>query len=735
MPEDFGRSIGDDATLAGAAKCPPSSEASLGDERTLGGGNAGGLDTVIDDIEVVDLESRYQIEGTLGQGGMGAVLLATDTRLDRKVAIKRILGESARSKAAIARFLTEAKSIAALNHPNIVQIYDYGRAKDGPFLIMEYVAGGSLLDKCRDGALPLEEAVAMASQLCDGLAKAHDLGIIHRDIKPANVLLTKDGIPKLTDFGLAKAQSGDHGQTMTGAVLGTPDFMPPEQRRDASLVDQRSDLWSLAATVYQMVTGRSPKIIRFDLLPAELTKVLGKALEDSKEHRFQSAREMRDALRSEKGWATQPPVPAPVIPDELQEGQCKACGTVTSDLTKKFCRNPKCGASLRVACLKCDAQIPVWDGVCGDCGGNQPAMIEARSQELAAKQSKSEELVAALAFDEAVMLAMAMTAESRPEFATFSAWASEFVETTIKERDRVRARADRSFEDARRHADACDYPAAIHAIEAIPAPFRDAATALLLERCRSQRAESEQLIAAIAGRIKRKELAGLLPLIERASALRSDRQDLAKIVGQLSERRAASIKRAREALRSGDLKIAAAAFSGLSRTELYGEGNQLLDLVERAVAIETRIVKAVAAAKADGVVTPEEAADLLVLCEEYLELNPNSMNVQSLADRCRGIAQPLLQLRQREREQYERERERGLERKREHKRERERERLAVQAANLEKLMKAGGHTSTRDLVVSLVKGLHHESVACPACGVKCRAFKLLRHFDRQHGSH
>ena len=229
--ENFEKSLSDEATFAGAAKRRPTAEMSLGDERTLGD-RLGDQDTVIDDIEVVDLEARYKVEGTLGQGGMGAVLLAIDTRLGRKVAIKRILGEAARSKTAIMRFLTEAKAIAALNHPNIVQIYDYGRAKDGPFLIMEYVDGGSLLDRCREGALPLEDAVDLACQLCDGLAKAHDAGIVHRDIKPANVLLNRDGLPKLTDFGLAKAEAADHGMTMTGAVMGTPDFMPPEQRRE-----------------------------------------------------------------------------------------------------------------------------------------------------------------------------------------------------------------------------------------------------------------------------------------------------------------------------------------------------------------------------------------------------------------------------------------------------------------------------------------------------------------------
>lgn len=143
---------------------------------------------------------------------------------------------------------------------------------------MEYVDGGNLLDRCRDGAMPLEQALDLACQLCDGLGRAHVAGIVHRDIKPANILITADGIPKLTDFGLAKDESAETGMTRAGAVLGTLDFMPPEQRRDAALTDARSDLWSLAATVYQMVTGKSPKVIRLDLVPSQLTAILAEAL-------------------------------------------------------------------------------------------------------------------------------------------------------------------------------------------------------------------------------------------------------------------------------------------------------------------------------------------------------------------------------------------------------------------------------------------------------------------------
>ena len=253
MAKDHDKSLGDQNTFDGAVKRVESSQQSLGDQSTYGDAGSsisdlsdlpGGID---DEMPIVDLSERYTIEGVLGKGGMGEVLLALDTRMGRKVAIKRILGDAVKSRTAVRRFEAEAKSIAALNHPNIVQIYDYGRAADGPFLTMEYVDGGSLLEKCKEGALELEEAVELTCQLCDGLGKAHEAGIIHRDIKPANVLLTNDGTPKLTDFGLARQDTADHGQTQVGSVLGTIDFMPPEQRRGATETDARSDLWSLAS--------------------------------------------------------------------------------------------------------------------------------------------------------------------------------------------------------------------------------------------------------------------------------------------------------------------------------------------------------------------------------------------------------------------------------------------------------------------------------------------------------
>jgi serine/threonine protein kinase len=221
------QSLGDGATMGG-----DTSAHSLGDQSTFGDAN---VDDELfgDGMELVDLSIRYIEEGALGKGGFGEVVLATDTRLNRQVAIKRIQGKVRRSKTAVQRFLTEGQIIAGLSHSNVVQIFDYGWSTDGPYLIMEYVPGGSLLEKCKAGPIELGHAINIFTQLCDGLSKVHAASIIHRDIKPANVLITEDGIPKLTDFDLAKDDTADTGKTKEGTVIETLDYMPPEQRQAA----------------------------------------------------------------------------------------------------------------------------------------------------------------------------------------------------------------------------------------------------------------------------------------------------------------------------------------------------------------------------------------------------------------------------------------------------------------------------------------------------------------------
>ena len=344
-----------------------------------------------------NFSQRYQIQSVIGQGGMGEVLLAIHMGMKRKVAIKRIKGQS--NPTALRRFLTEAQSLGKLRHNNIVTVHDSGHDEQGPYIVMEYVDGGTLADRLKTGAMPVDESIRIISQVCEGLGQAHAAGIIHRDIKPGNILLTSDGVPKLADFGLARAEGLDAAHTVAGAVLGTIDFMPPEQRRDVSLTDARSDLWSLAATFYQMITGKSPRIIRFDLVPKELHRFFQKALEDSKENRFQDAASFIAGLKT--GFVVDLNEEIELEALEFVEGVCVLC-SIQNGLQRKFCK--KCAASLRVSCQNCNEQIPVWDQVCGECGSKQTEFLLIQQRKIDEQLTNARSLMDKFKYDEAITL-------------------------------------------------------------------------------------------------------------------------------------------------------------------------------------------------------------------------------------------------------------------------------------------------------------------------------------------
>ncbi len=211
----------------------------------------------------------YEVTAQIGVGGMGEVYRATDTKLDRDVAIKVLPGSLAGHPDRIARFQREAKTLASLNHPNIAAIYGLEEADQTKALVMELVEGPTLADRIAQGAIPVDEALPIAKQIAEALEAAHEQGIIHRDLKPANVKLRPDGVVKVLDFGLAKAlepagASPDNSQSPTvttqamtraGVILGTPAYMSPEQARGKS-VDKRSDVWAFGAVLYEMLSGQ-----------------------------------------------------------------------------------------------------------------------------------------------------------------------------------------------------------------------------------------------------------------------------------------------------------------------------------------------------------------------------------------------------------------------------------------------------------------------------------------------
>jgi hypothetical protein len=200
---------------------------------------------------------RYVIHERLGAGAMGVVHRALDSRLQREVAIKFLPESMAADPVAADRFLQEARAAAALNHPNITTLYAIDEMDDRPCLVMELVRGETLEARlARSGPVPVDDVVAIASQVAAGLSAAHARGIVHRDIKPANLMLTGDGSVKIMDFGIARLPGGP-ARTQAGSTLGSAAYMSPEQVRGAS-VDGRADVWSLGVVLYEMLTGALP---------------------------------------------------------------------------------------------------------------------------------------------------------------------------------------------------------------------------------------------------------------------------------------------------------------------------------------------------------------------------------------------------------------------------------------------------------------------------------------------
>src|SRR2546425_13086474 len=209
---------------------------------------------------------RYDILCPLGAGGMGEVYRARDNRLGRDLAIKILSRKLSASKQDFERFEREARSASALNHPNIVTIFELGQVDSTYYIAMELVEGELLRDMLSGGPIPLQKAIPIATQTADGLAKAHEAGVVHRDLKPENLMVSRDGFVKILDFGLAKLVNRDSdqlpgaaalatSQTLPGAVLGTIEYMSPEQANGLPL-DFRSDQFSFGSVLYEMVTGK-----------------------------------------------------------------------------------------------------------------------------------------------------------------------------------------------------------------------------------------------------------------------------------------------------------------------------------------------------------------------------------------------------------------------------------------------------------------------------------------------
>jgi serine/threonine protein kinase len=211
------------------------------------------------DTTAPPLLGNFDIVSKIADGGMGTVYKAKNRSTGQIVAVKVIAPTTAKNPILLKRFQQEFEAAKLLDHPNVVRALEYYGGGPNPFLVMEFVDGESLGQRMeRAGAVPEAEAIKIITQVCEGLQRAHKQGLVHRDVKPDNILVTRDGLAKLTDMGLVKDVEGDLNLTKTGRGLGTPHFMAPEQFRNAKTVDVRGDIYALGATLYAIVTGTVP---------------------------------------------------------------------------------------------------------------------------------------------------------------------------------------------------------------------------------------------------------------------------------------------------------------------------------------------------------------------------------------------------------------------------------------------------------------------------------------------
>jgi tetratricopeptide (TPR) repeat protein/class 3 adenylate cyclase len=326
--------------------------------------------------------SHYHVADSLGAGGMGQVFLARDTKLGRRVALKLLPRQFTKDKNRIRRFQQEACAASALNHPNILTVFEIGQEEDLHFIVTEYVEGETLRQRVKPGGSDLLEVLEAGVQIADALATAHGAGIIHRDVKPDNIMLRPDGLVKVLDFGIAKLsqaartttdsnpQSDTSIRTETGVVVGTVQYMSPEQLRGIQ-VDLRTDVFSLGVVLYELVagvrpfTGESTTDVIVSILekeppplsaPRELEQILNKALQKDRERRYSTATEFGKDLKA--------------LIQKLKTGRhhpvrCPACQSENPAMSA-YCSG--CGNALRKECPGCGQEVLVTDQFCGACG-------------------------------------------------------------------------------------------------------------------------------------------------------------------------------------------------------------------------------------------------------------------------------------------------------------------------------------------------------------------------------
>ena len=419
---------------------------------------------------------------------------------------------------------------------------------------------------------------------------------------------------------------------MAGAVLGTLDFMPPEQRRDAGLTDHRSDLWSLAATLYQMVTGGSPKVIRLKKVPAQLRDVLDTALEESKDERFQSASELKEALQQSLQGVDEPEA-------DLEQGKCPSCGTKNGS-NRKFCRS--CAGSLEAECLSCNVGMPVWEDVCGSCGTRQSEALANRREQMRSQKLEAETFLAEHDYNRATELAVEIGNETDPRLQQLKSWSNEFVDQVESTKRAQIANVKQAIADALSHEQAHDYSSGIKAFGQIPEsilagqdlPEIETARDVLARLQEKQGQFRDIFEEEIKSRIKARNLSGLLFKVESLLELLPERADLLKLQQELQKResdlekaRGKTLTAAKASMQQHDYAGVLSVIAKLNPEQVDNELTELQSLANTREAQSQELSRQIRQA-----VNAEQYQGLLALIEEYLTLKPNDTDALKSRD-------------------------------------------------------------------------------------------------------
>ena len=583
----------------------------------------------IDALDVIEattaLRDRYDLAGAPRDEDVGEFFSAHDRRLDRAVAIKRFAAETVHNATELTHIVRTVRSIAAIQHKTIARILDYGFDRGGAFLVTEPIEGETLDETLRERTLDWETAVAIVCQICEALSRLHAQGIVHRNLQPAHVVHTAQGEVKLIDFGVRGSLGEQPPSQASMSSSERCDYRAPEQRSAVTVDDPRADLWSLAAILFQMVTGDAGEHVDLDRVEEPLRTVLAKGLSQDPGDRYQTASELRTDLL--EIYAVHHRDRSAALGAPLAKGACRQCAEI-NNVDRAFCG--ACGAKLKEPCLACDADNEVWTHYCGQCGSKLDELVAHRQDELEQEKRAIESLRREYAYAEALARIAKMECLDHPRLATTRQWTEQMersIETEVTEQqtgDALLLEAAKSDLERYRYAAACTL------LDQIPHSIRSPQASALASEASGRREELEHLLEEIKKRVSTRDLAGLWRQTERFLTLYPGHSQISRLDESLQTQKLTHIARIAECVQQAEIALAAGEHEQtLAKLAELAESDQQ-DSTVKELRRQTKIQMHQVEKLRDSIADADYATEMLALVDEYLELQPQDQSALEL---------------------------------------------------------------------------------------------------------